>query len=250
MQYSATSESYQSNRSDFATTATMSTSSGFNYLSLPRELRDQIMQYALNPGEVCIPTRRKSPQDRPRFGVQVLATCHQAYEEGYGIWYGRNKFRLSTCSYAEMRTILDKYQKKHLAMIPEFVVEATIEDLPTGLQVRTGRATRSERDLDSDTAESSAIDLYGVKLVDCLKSEWWAKADSLFCYFPGGHEIRATARKVEAVDVTVAETGIRVWIESTALEIMTGGTVTGRISKHYMKRMVAHALLRLYIEEA
>lgn len=230
----------------------MSTSSGFNYLSLPRELRDQIMQYALNlnPGEVCIPARRTSPQDRPRFSVQVLATCHQAYEEGYRIWYGRNTFRIASCSDVEMRKILDQYQKKHLAMIPKLVVESTIEDLPTGLQVRSGRATRFEQDLDFDTAKYRARARYGVKLRNYPEYEWRAKAISLWCYLPEGHGMRINVHAVEAIDVTLVETKMRIYIESNAMEITIGGTVTGRISIDDINWNVTHALGGLDIWEA
>jgi hypothetical protein len=108
----------------------MSPSKAFNYLSLPRELRDQIMDYALHPGEVCIPTEKPSPQDRPRYGVLMLATCQQVYEEGHEIWYRKNTFRLRSCTASEMRRILGAYQAKHLGMIPTLVIDCTLYDLP------------------------------------------------------------------------------------------------------------------------
>jgi len=117
-------------------------STKIGYLSLPREIRDQIMELALHPGKVYIPAKLESVMkhlnrfgEHPsrgvhhRYGVQLLATCRQVYEEGHTIWYGKNTFHVTTCSFDEMKLVLGVYQKKHLDTMKRLVVDCTIQDV-------------------------------------------------------------------------------------------------------------------------
>lgn len=168
-------------------TTTISALKGFNYFSLPRELRDQIMQYVLHPGEVCIPTDNSSVRDRPRYGVQVLATCHQAYAEGHRVWYGRNKFRLRSCSANGMSRILGAYQAKHLGMMPELVVDCTLHDLP--LLYQNNLLSWSISLAAGGITRLFAVDVFWDKLNEALEKEWIAKAEWLRKEVPNGHRM-------------------------------------------------------------
>lgn len=117
------------------------------YLDLPREIRDQIMESALHPGEVYIYANPGSfcdvidgkhldnfadpvdQEEQHHYGVQLLATCRQIYEEGHKLWYGNNTFYLSACPFREMKRILSAYQRKHLSIMGRLVVSCRIDDV-------------------------------------------------------------------------------------------------------------------------
>lgn len=165
----------------------MSAPKGFNYLSLPRELRDQVMQYALHPGEVCIPTDKSSRQDQPRYAVQLLATCRQVYKEGHEIWYGRNAFRLRSCSASGMRQILGAYQAKHLGMMPKLVIDCTLHDLPLSRQNKL----LNWMIFSTAHGESQcyAKKIFRADWTEALEEEWKAKVEWLRKEVPNGHRM-------------------------------------------------------------
>jgi len=245
----ATCTPYQAFTSGSATSTSISTPKSFNYLSLPRELRDQVMDHALHPGEVYITTDRSSLQDRRRYGVQLLASCRQVYEEGHEIWYGKNTFRITSCSDVEMRKILVQYQKKHRAMISKLVVEFTVEDLPTGLQVRSDGATISHPRIDFDSAKYYAKARYDAKLANGLEYEWLAKACSLLSLLLKGHEMRINVYAAEKVHFMLEEMGMRLCVESNTMEMEIGTTITGRLSIDEINSCMTRALGGLDIRE-
>lgn len=117
----------------------MPPSTKIGYLDLPREIRDQIMDLVLHPGEVHIhasPEEYAKRETHHLYGVQLLATCRQVYGEGSGIWYGKNNFRVTSCSFQQMKFVLGIYQKKHLGMMKSLVVECSIQDVPTRSMVQ------------------------------------------------------------------------------------------------------------------
>ena len=97
------------------------------YFSLPRELRDKIMTYALQPGDIYLPSNSASKMTNS--GVQLLATCRQAYAEGYELYYRGNTFHLGPCSFTGMKQILEAYQPKHIAIVPRLTIECSIKDV-------------------------------------------------------------------------------------------------------------------------
>lgn len=57
------------------------------FFDMPREIRDEIYKHALTPGVIYIPT---CPEGKAtETGVQLLATCRQAYDEGFELYYGK-----------------------------------------------------------------------------------------------------------------------------------------------------------------
>jgi hypothetical protein len=154
------------------------------------------MDYALHPGEVCIPTENPSPQDRPRYGVQMLATCRQVYEEGHEIWYGKNTFRLRSCTASEMRQILGAYQAKHLGMMPTLVIDFTLYDLPLSHQnslLDTMIATADHTTIATATRNEPycfARDRFRDDWTEASKNEWFDKMDWLRSEIPKGHRMQ------------------------------------------------------------
>jgi len=211
----------------------------FNYLSLPRELRDQIMDYALHPGEVCIPAAKSSPQDRSRYGVQLLATCRQVYEEGHEIWYGKNTFRVQSCTASEMRQVLGAYQAKHLGMIPTLVIDCTLYDLPQSRRdslLDMMIATADEEMIASaDYWESYgfARNNFSDHFTEQLEHEWRTKIKWLRSEVPGGHRMhtsldRSTFDRIWFdLEGTGMESGFGFLCD--AIEVKMGTTITTEV---------------------
>ena len=212
---------------------------GFNYLFLPRELRNQIMKYALNPGEVCIPTNNSSLQDRPRYGVQVLATCRQAYEEGYTIWYGKNQFRIRSCAASEMRRILGAYRAKHLRIMPSLIVECTLYDLPRShldFLLGTMLATADHEMIASanfDRSYAYARNKFWDDFTAQLEQEWRTKIYWLHSRIPGGHRMHVSLDRsiFDRVWFSLKETGMEFGfgLLCDAIEVKTGSTIATEI---------------------
>ena len=67
-----------------------------SYLSLPGEIRNQIMDLVLVPGHIYLDWHfRPRKLDGLRSGVQIMATCRQVYEEARGVYYSKNVLHLS-----------------------------------------------------------------------------------------------------------------------------------------------------------
>ena len=93
------------------------------YFSLPGEVRNKIMNYVLVPGDIYprspvseTPTRNPDAPFKAgsRPGVQLIATCKQAYHEGHSLLYSLNTFHLPPTT-----TFLwaDRLQAKHKALV-------------------------------------------------------------------------------------------------------------------------------------
>lgn len=126
----------------------MPPSTRIGFLDLPREIRDQIMELVLHPGKVHIYANPGSfceviggdeylktfagpvdHEEQRHYGVQLLATCRQIYEDGHKLWYENNTFYLPPCPFREMKRILSAYQRKHLSIIGRLVVRCRIDDV-------------------------------------------------------------------------------------------------------------------------
>lgn len=97
--------------------------SRLSYFSLPGEIRNKIMGYVLVPGDIqpCRPvseTSAHSPDTTAKIvsrpGIQLIATCKQAYNEGHKMFYSCNTFHLEPTLPFWWP---DRLQAKHKAMI-------------------------------------------------------------------------------------------------------------------------------------
>ena len=178
-----------------------------SYLSLPREIRDMIMKLALHHGVVRIHTTSQISKNdsfyfdkQPCYGVQMLATCHQIYEEGHRIWYGRNMFYLPSCPSSEMARILGFYQRKHLGMMRRLMVDLTIRDVPGDILARIvtgvtknystwlrGQSLKSELKHRPSIIEGD----FANELCVAMKREWQAKIRWLRNAVPHGDRLHA-----------------------------------------------------------
>lgn len=121
-------------RSD-PTKPTMTTStpqSGhFDYFALPGEIRNQIMELVLAPGDVhYIQPRKKSKKStQPLPTVQFLALNRQAYAEGRKMFYSENSFHLPAGPEAYTKSMLDRYQPQNFALIRRLTLDIGLHDL-------------------------------------------------------------------------------------------------------------------------
>ena len=97
--------------------------SKLSYFSLPGEIRNKIMNLVLVPGDVYpytpvskISTRTpvSGANVHSRSGVQLIATCRQAYHEGHALFYTSNIFHLPAIMTFEWA---DRLQPKHRSLI-------------------------------------------------------------------------------------------------------------------------------------
>ena len=97
--------------------------SKLSFFSLPGEIRNKIMNLVLVPGDVYphtlvpdsstrVPVSAANVQSRS--GVQLIATCRQAYDEGHALFYSSNTFHLPVTMTFEWS---DRLQPKHKFLI-------------------------------------------------------------------------------------------------------------------------------------
>ena len=66
-------------------------------------------------------------------GIQLLATCKQAYQEGHMLYYSGNIFHLPPGPKEVTRAVLGRFQPKHLALIRHVSFRASSIDLTPAL---------------------------------------------------------------------------------------------------------------------
>ena len=115
--------------------------SKLSYFSLPGEVRNKIMDLVLVHGDVypCRSVPKTSSDTKANVvsppGIQLLATCKQAYNEGYELFYSSNTFHLPPTMTFEWSNEL---QAKHKAMVKRISITLDLEDL----NVTTFKQTR------------------------------------------------------------------------------------------------------------
>lgn len=91
----------------------------------------------------CVCSRHKG------LGVQILATCQQAYEDGHQVYYSKNIFHLPRGPVVFSENIFRLYKTKHLAMICHMAVTLTLDDL-------CSKHTRNQADIMADALISQS----------------------------------------------------------------------------------------------
>lgn len=111
--------------------------SKLSYFSLPGEVRNKIMDLVLVHGDVYPHTSVSEPSICSRDiaasfksypGIQLIATCKQAYHEGHELFYSLNTFHLLPSMTFEWS---DRLQAKHKAMIKRISITVGVDELTT-----------------------------------------------------------------------------------------------------------------------
>ncbi|CAF9938017.1 MAG: hypothetical protein HETSPECPRED_000742 [Heterodermia speciosa] len=103
------------------------------FLTLPGEIRNQIMDLALVPGHIYISNemqavdRERSPVSVP--GCQILATCRQLYQEGHISFYSRNMFHLAPGPLSASLDYFGRLDRRDQDLIDKVSIEISIMDL-------------------------------------------------------------------------------------------------------------------------
>ena len=103
------------------------------YLSLPGEIRNRIMGFALVPGDV-FPTHKTKPINRRGSrafmpGCHLLATCRQAYLEGYESFYSLNTFHLARGRLSASIKYFAGLRPEHQCRICRLCIDFSLLDL-------------------------------------------------------------------------------------------------------------------------
>jgi len=100
----------------------------FAYFALPGEVRNQIMNLVLKPGDIHFPqTSTKDTQSLS--GFQFLASNRQAYTEGRSIFYSASTFHLPPGPVSYTKSMFDLYQPQSLALLRRVTLHIGLHDL-------------------------------------------------------------------------------------------------------------------------
>ena len=151
-----------------------------SYFDLPFEIRTMIMELVLTPGNIYISLENSRSPTAPKYGVQLLATCRQAYQEGHQLYYSRNSFHIPPCSFPTMQRLILAYQK-HLAIMPQLEIDCSVKDL-SSLKIHhvnslVDKARSSAKD--SRATRRSLKVLAASEMGKCAKEHWTAQANWL-----------------------------------------------------------------------
>lgn len=98
------------------------------WIPLPRELRDHIMNYVLTPGHVFIGGPQAAESEAKRSRYDILRTCKQAYEEGSHIFYSGATFHLPSGSVEKTHEWMASLQSRHQVLIKRIMIDFTLKD--------------------------------------------------------------------------------------------------------------------------
>ena len=121
----------------------------------------------------------QSPELRPtsHYGVQLLATCQQAYDEGHQLYYTSNIFHLPPGPFAHTLKILQSIHPVHLRLIKEYVIDLSFVDLwPCDLTEECSDAVRlikfMEETFKKPPDADPEVDCYTTAAFMYLLREW------------------------------------------------------------------------------
>lgn len=156
-----------------------------SYFSLPGEIRNKIMNYVLVPGDVYPyrPVPETTSTDKPettlnvasRPGVNLLATCKQAYQEGHAMFYSFNTFHLpptGTFSWS------DRLLAKHKALIKRISITIGLVELTPAMLTEVENRIPARRG-DKDGFQWAAAVGDVLMASRCSKVQYIAHWDSL-----------------------------------------------------------------------
>ena len=150
--------------------------SKLSYFSLPGEIRNKIMNLVLVPGDVYphapVPdTSTREPvaaaNVQSRSGVQLIATCRQAYDEGHALFYSSNTFHLPAIMTFEWS---DRLQHKHRRLIKRIGITIGPNELDAAMIGLIDERYRNKR-----PRVYRQFDVIQEVVVDTLHNTWIAK---------------------------------------------------------------------------
>lgn len=157
------------------------------YLSLPGEIRNQIMEYALTPGEVYLATKADpahwtgskasmSGCEGPTSGCQLLATCKQVYREGCRAFYAGNDFHLPPGPVEGFLKWYQALRSEHREAIRNVTIDLSVLDLtPSVLEqcesVPRKRVNGTMTQSDYVRAKNDSVQI----VLDTLRALWVQK---------------------------------------------------------------------------
>ena len=142
-----------------------------DYASLPPEIRNRILDFALRPGHIHPPYTRS--------GVQILATNHQHYNDGHLMYYSDNVFHMPCGDNYEK--ILEKYQPEHRKLVRRVTLTCGVLDLTKDIATLPDLWKRY-------LMHSEHRQVAG--MVRWLRDLWHDKYKSILRIFPNREEIR------------------------------------------------------------
>lgn len=120
--------------------------SKLSYFSLPGEVPNKIMHLVLVYGDVfpCGSVSKTSSDTKANVasppGIQLLATCNKAYNEGHELFYSSNTFHLPPTMTFEWSNEL---QAKHKAMVKRISITLGLEELTVSTLDKTRARVRA-----------------------------------------------------------------------------------------------------------
>ena len=167
--------------------------SKFSYFSLPPEIRNKIMNLVLVPGDVYPHTPvPKTPTREPvaaanvqsRSGVQLIATCRQAYDEGHALFYSSNIFHLPATMTFEWS---DRLQPKHKRLIKRIGITIGPNELDASMiglmdeKYCESRPPEHEFDVIQDVIVDTLHNCWNAKMKHI--AAWISLEEITFCLF-------------------------------------------------------------------
>ena len=149
--------------------------SKLSYFSLPGEIRNRIMNLVLVPGDVYphtpVPNGTKrvpvsAANVQCRSGVQLIATCRQAYDEGHALFYSSNTFHLPATMTFEWS---DRLQPKHKGLIKRIGITVGPNELDASM---ISHIDRTYRNL---IATKTKIHAFQLAVFDTSQEVWSSK---------------------------------------------------------------------------
>lgn len=96
-----------------------SSSQQIDFPSFPPEIRNRIMDFVLRPGDIY--------RTYSRNGIQLLATCHENYRNGYLMYYADNIFHLPRGRHHQ--GFINRYNRTNRALIRRMKITCSMWDL-------------------------------------------------------------------------------------------------------------------------
>lgn len=146
------------------------------YLDLPGEIRNKIMDFALVPGHIyfSIKSQPINYKNSPVFlpGCQLLATCRQAYNEGYVSFYNRNVFHLAPGPFLASMEYFWRLRRKHQSLIEKISIEMSVIDLTPSVLETIETAFYQNRRQSIAHADNALVVCY---VMNALRDLWTEK---------------------------------------------------------------------------
>lgn len=130
-------------------------------------------------------------------GIQLLATCQQAYDEGHNMYYSSNIFHLPPGPLDVTKALFDKFLPKHVALIRHISFRASSMDMTPAMLEQVDEMALHEHNYTYQPHSQR----YGCKVLRDLDQEWVLKAIFMVTELPAVNSITfETAHKAATID--------------------------------------------------